>query len=125
MAYSYHTQLLTSFFDKFIELLSVNGNNSVVIYNSENLVLARCTLPNTDFVKSREDKVLQLIATNEGLAELDGTAKKGAIFNGNGLKLVEFEVGSQTVNPSAELKLNSVSIYKGGTVKIDSITLTV
>ena len=125
MAYSYHTQLLTSFFDKFIELLSVNGNNSVIIYNAENLVLVRCSFPNTDFIKSREGRELQLIATNGGLAELDGIAKKGAIFNGNGLKLVEFEVGSPTINPSAELKLNSVSIYKGGTVTINSITLTV
>lgn len=125
MAYKYHTQLLSSFFDRFIELLSKDGVNKIVIYNSSSNVLATCTFPNTNFVANRTENTVQLIATNSVLAELDGTATKGAIFNGEDVKIVEFDIGSQTVNPTAEMILNSVVIYKGGTVTINSVTLTV
>lgn len=125
MAYKYHTQLLSSFFDRFIELLSKAGTNKIEIYNSSGGVLAKCTFPNSDFVANKTDSTLQLIASDNVLAELDGTATKGAIFNGEGVKLVEFDVGSQTVNQSAELILNSVIFYKGGTVTVNNITLTV
>lgn len=124
MAYVYNTQLLNSFFDKFVELLSASGTNKVVIYNASDVVLVECTFPNQNFIASRTPTVLQLIASNSSIAVADGTASKGAIFNGQGVKLVDFSVGSETVNPTAELKLNSVSIYKGGSVVVNSITIS-
>ena len=125
MALIYHTQLLTSFFDKFVELLSKDGENRVVLYNGNNESLVTCPLSNQDIVLNRTDTTLQLVASSSAIATLDGTATKGAILNGDGVKLVEFDVGSQMINPLAELILNSVVIYKGGTVTINSITLTV
>lgn len=125
MAYKYHTQLLTSFFNKFIEMLSVDGTNKVCLYSSSGIKLAECNIPNANFVKNIDDKTLQLIASDTTLSLEDGTASKGKLFNGNNDLVVEFDVGSSTVNPTAELILNSVVIYKGGSVTITDFTLTV
>lgn len=125
MAYKYHTQLSNSFFDKFIELLSRDGFNQIVIYDNKDNILVSCKLPNRDFVFKKTDNSLEIIASESALAILDGVAVKGAIFNGEDVKLVEFDVGSAMVNPLSELILNSVVIYKGGAVTINSISLTV
>lgn len=125
MAYEYHTQLSNSFFDSFIAMLSIDGQNKVAIFSDNGVLLAECFFPTKDFVSSRTPVSLHLSATTTTLALDDGTASKGKIFNASGEVVVTFDVGSTTINPLADLILNSVVFYKGGSVTITEIILTV
>lgn len=125
MTVHYHTQVVSSLFDGLISMLSVDGVNKVLIISDTDVVLAECTLPSKNFVKSRTNTTLQLIATDTVIALEDGTATTGKLVNSNGDVVMYFDVGSPTVNSTAELLLNSVVLYKGGSVTITEINITV
>lgn len=125
MAYQYSTRLSNLFADVLLTTLQEGqGKPLLNIFDGGGVLLA--SLPfETSMLKDRTPSFIELSNPSPALALKDAEATSATLVNGNGEDVVTFGVGSETTNPDAELILSSTTIYKGGTVIVNSVKLLI
>lgn len=121
MAYQYSTQLVSSWLDLVVTKLNV-ATPKLQVLDENSTLLAE--LPFTaGAVDSKTDTQIVLKPPETQQVVVDGVATTSKLIDGNGELIVSFDVGSNTVNPSAVLILNSINLYAGGALVVTSLTI--
>lgn len=122
MPYSYSVPVVSRFFTALTTAMEVGGSPSLVVKNLEGVVL--CTLPfPIPLEKSRAGRLLVLNNPPPAMVMVDGEAGYADILDGMGGLVVSFGVGSETVNPTAELIISSTTLYAGGMIIINKLEI--
>lgn len=124
MALQFSTRLNDAFFTAILSDLERGGAPKISLYTAGGLELVTLQFP-ASLKKGQTETILSLNAPPPELVLEDGEITSATIFNGLGQPVVTFGVGSETVNPSAEMIISSTVAYAGGMITLTKVELTI